>query len=76
MIFNFYIEHTDGGVDFGVCSADSLEDAEQFIKDSYGYYSGEGGFKKPVSLNIEHGVEDLINEQYGGFAILSAGVSR
>jgi hypothetical protein len=76
MIFNFYIEHSSGATDFGACSADSIEEATQLIKDRYGYYdAGEEGFKKPVRLNVEHGIEDLINEQYGGFAILTTGAS-
>lgn len=76
MIFNFYIEHPEGGNDYGVCSADSIEEAEQFINDSFGYHSDEESFKKPVCLNIEHGIEDLVNEQYGGLAILSTVGSR
>lgn len=75
MIFNFYIEHNNGFCDFGVCSGSSIEEATQFIKDKLGYYDAEG-FEKPVQLNVEHGVEDLINEQYGGLAILSTEFSR
>ena len=77
MIFNFYIEHASGASDFGICSAESIEDATQLIKDNCGYYDeDEEGFEKPIQLNVEHGIEDLINEQYGGVAILSTEVSR
>ena len=77
MIFNFYIEHASGASDFGVCSAESIEDATQYIKDKCGYYdTSDAGFKLPVELNVEYGIEDLINDQYGGVAILSTEVSR
>jgi hypothetical protein len=76
MIFNFYIEHLEGGADFGICSADSIEEAEGFIKIRFAYYESDEGYEKPTVLNIEHGVEDLINEQYGGLALLTSESSR
>lgn len=77
MIFNFCVEHANGATDFGACSAGSIEEATQLIKDRYGYYeTSDEGFEKPVRLNVEHGIEDLINEQYGGCVLLSIEISR
>lgn len=64
MIFNFYLEWPDGRTDFGVCSALSIEEAEEFIKHR------TDALASP-KISIEHGCEDLINEQYGGIAFLS-----
>ena len=62
MIFNFCITDSYGSSHFGVCSAGSLEEAERFIRENeYVHLTKE-------TLNIEHGVEDIINEQYGGLA--------
>jgi len=64
MIFNFCIYRRDGSADFGICSAGSLEEAEQFVRE-------ECSLTVDEKLNVEHGIEDLVNEQYGGVAFLT-----
>lgn len=64
MIFNFCLEWEDGRTDFGVCSADDIDQARAFIQNRVDVLACP-------KINVEHGCEDLINEQYGGLAFLS-----
>ena len=62
MNFNFTINANDGGSDYGICTADSLDEARIMVA---------GYIEKGETFDVDFGIDDLINEQYGGIAFLS-----
>lgn len=62
MNFNFTINTNAGGTEYGVCTASCKEEAQIMVA---------GYIEKGETFDVDFGVDDLINEQYGGLAFLS-----
>ena len=66
MIFNFSID-VGNGTEYGLVTANSIEEAEDFVLLTY-------DCETYANFDIQPGAEDLINQQYGGLALLTTGL--
>lgn len=66
MIFNFSI-NVGNGTEYGLVTANTIEEAEDFVLSTY-------DCETYANFDIQPGAEDLINQQYGGLALLTTGL--
>ena len=64
MIYNFTIAVKDQGTEYGLVTANSIEEAEGYVRECF-------DFEKVLHFDIEPGAEDFINKNYGGLALLT-----
>lgn len=65
MVFNFTVE-TLKGTERGVCTAPDAEAATQFVREQFNHIAD-----CDLTIDVEPGVEQFLDENYGGFAILT-----
>ena len=67
MIYNFTVTMKGAATEYGLVTADSIEEAERFVLEGFPRDECE-------DFDIQPGAEDLINQQYGGLALLTSGL--